>query len=275
MASKMKSKKTGNSSEYEKEGAIVFLDILGFKGIWAKESPDEIFKRIKKIKDNYYMTERLFKMAEKIDEEQGVQDDGMHNPEITFISDTIIIEAEGDDDFVTFILSLSGLIQDTFYEFLKQKLPLRGAISFGKYSRRENIFIGPAVDDVAEWYEKANWMGVILTPKTTILLKSKIHDKEIIEHEGGGFPIKNRLLKYPVPCKNLVDKECKRELYALNWPWYVKTYPEICGGNKNPNTYGMILEMLSEIGNISPSVFDKYENTIRFVKKCLEIEEKQ
>jgi len=172
-------------------------------------------------------------------------------------------------------MSLSGLIQIIFYDFLKQKLPLRGAISFGKYFRRKNTFMGPAVDDAAEWYEKANWMGVMLTPKTTILLDSKIHDKEVFKEDDGKLPIKTRWLKYPIPCKNLVDKECEIELYAPNWPWYVKMDYKVDKENKNPTPYGMILEMLSEIGNISPSVFDKYENTIRFVKKCLEIEEKQ
>ena len=117
----------------------------------------------------------------------------------------------------------------------------------------------------------------MLTPKTTILFESKIHDKEVVKEE---VPMKNFWLKYPIPCKNLVDKRCEMELYAVNWLFTEKTSHKVrymyngdLKENKIPSLYSTVLEMLSEVGNISPSEFDKYENTIQFVKKCLEIEE--
>ena len=45
----------------------------------------------------------------------------------------------------------------------------RGAVGFGDFYRgmQSRVLVGPAVDEAAEWYDKAEWAGIHLTPSTT------------------------------------------------------------------------------------------------------------
>ena len=116
-------------TKYKRNGAIAFLDILGFKGNWKRREPEEILETIKDIQGMAF-THVQGKLRE------GKQRYGLNIKDIIMLYDTIVIEAEGDN-FKNLMRSLSLVIQHTFLVFLQQKFPLRGAVSFGEYYRIE------------------------------------------------------------------------------------------------------------------------------------------
>jgi len=249
-------------TKFKREGAIAFLDILGFKGIWTKMPPEQIIKIIKGI------------IAELLKSTKIVSNEKKHygNLDVTVISDTIIIEFMGETYKTT--IFIAEVIQRIFFPFLAKKLPIRGAVTFGTYYRSGNIYVGPAIDDVAEWYNKANWMGVILTPSATMSLEAGYCD---INFETLQKTLNKFWIKYPIPLKKFLNKKNNITLYALNWPNHLifvkkgleKSSPKI----KNKSSFSIILQILSEQGNVGPSICDKYDNTICFVRKCLEIDD--
>ena len=143
------------------EAAITFIDVLGWKGIWQREpNPIEKVKYVlneaKKIvhilennENNIYLTvaNSVFKNL---------------RTEVISISDTIVFITYGECNAA--IEFQSGLAIQTITSFLKMNLAVRGAICYGKLLREENIIVGPAVDEIASWYESADWIGVFLTP---------------------------------------------------------------------------------------------------------------
>src|SRR6185503_18250595 len=59
-----------------------------------------------------------------------------------------------------------------FQEALDNRIFLRGAISYGDVYADGDTLVGPAADDAAEWYDKADWIGVCLTPAANYALES-------------------------------------------------------------------------------------------------------
>lgn len=136
-------------------GAITFLDVLGWKGIWQrKDNPIQV----------------LDELREKLQENANIYGRGrnIRKTNVLSISDTIVLltdvtEIESAKD----ALDLHGqLCAETLFYSLEQGIPLRGATGFGEFSvnTKNNIFVGKAIDETASWHEQADWIGVFMTP---------------------------------------------------------------------------------------------------------------
>lgn len=66
---------------------------------------------------------------------------------------------------------MSGII---IRESLLQGIPVRGATCYGPLSTNGNIMVGPAIDEVASWYESADWIGVFQTPSAFLRGNQKV-----------------------------------------------------------------------------------------------------
>ena len=138
-------------------GAVTFLDVLGWKGIWQQNESA--------IEGLYSLVQWTNKTAEKISQEYCNIPELRGKSEITkvlSISDTIVLFTAGP--YKTAIEIQARICSELLPYALGQELPLRGAISYGEYSVRDNIMLGYAVDEAASWHETTDWIGVILTP---------------------------------------------------------------------------------------------------------------
>ena len=144
---------------YKKEsGAVTFLDVLGWKGIW-KTRQDAISNLLLLINEIEEIAEELTSSIEIIDK----RDRGKTiETKVLSISDTIAIFTTGPAHIA--IPIHSQICSIAIPSSIKKGIPLRGAISYGNFSIEENIMVGPAVDEAASWHESTNWIGVILTP---------------------------------------------------------------------------------------------------------------
>ena len=141
------------------KAAVAFVDILGFKGIWQRLDSNRVLDILKGVK------ERIKTNYKHPALDRGWPDSS--NPEVTVLSDTIVIVIKSDEPHC--VLLMANIINDISLYFYDFRLFFRGAISYGEYEQEDSTFIGPAIDDVAGWYEAADWIGVILTPTTNYI----------------------------------------------------------------------------------------------------------
>ena len=150
-------------------GAVTFLDVLGWKGIWLDQGTKPTDTLLKIVQNTRIEAEKI--TAEYTDHEdfRGVPNVA-DTTKVISISDTIVIFSKGDTSLAIEIQAriCAWLLKHA----LLQGIPLRGAISFGEYFEQDNVMQGAAVDEVASWYEFVDWIGVILTPSAHLQIKS-------------------------------------------------------------------------------------------------------
>jgi len=182
--------------ELMRRGAITFLDVIGWKRIWQRM--DDAVERL----------ERLDKFAEAIGESiqkgrfQRLSQQGLE-PKIQGLSDTIAIITVSESPLR--VLELHAEIAAMLIvDSITAGIPLRGATAYGQFHLTKNnyILVGPAVDDVGDWFESFRMIGVIHAPSA---------DEELSK---GGFERPDLLVDYPVPTKSAATIQA----HSVNWP---------------------------------------------------------
>jgi hypothetical protein len=170
---------------------VVFLDVLGMKGIWNR-------KPVIKIVNSWKNVIRYFMNA--------LQQN--HNTEyyLRALSDTIILTLLHSLDYAIIEETFDILLAPFVYS-LKEGMLLRGAISHGQYYLSNQLIIGEAVDDAAYIHDKLNWIGISLTPD----LSDKINDITFVQTQS--------IVMYD----NIPHKTSPYRGFALNWPFYDET----------------------------------------------------
>ena len=227
-----------------KSGAIAFLDILGFKGIWASKSEDEILPLLLDIPK--VALARYTKPSDDWPKTQA--------PEVTVLSDTIVVTIESDSPLS--LLLLCTIVCDIIVHLLKRQMFLRGAITWGAYTQSGPVFLGPAIDDAAAWHERADWIGVITTPKASYLIE-RMGNKQFTSN---GVPVEP-FLKYEVPLKNGQTVS----LNTFNWPGFLN--PTL--SDKSKTLEDSLIGCFSVQAPFDLEVQRKYENTLAFVRHAL------
>jgi hypothetical protein len=105
---------------------------------------------------------------------------------------------------------------------LTKQILYRGSVSFGEFliSEDNNALIGPAIADAAHWYEKADWAGIITTPKMGFTLQSL--QLYLTTEEGkkinSGFKLEKYFIESDVPLKDKSGKTTiESKIWALAW----------------------------------------------------------
>ena len=213
--------------ENSKKGAVTFLDVVGWLGIWQRR-PDAILQ--------------LTNLIEEIEDFAKVQFSGASrgvSTEILSISDTIVLLTDSNDprDVLRLHLQLSAKVRALS---LQKGIPIRGATSYGEYNNSSNILVGPAIDEAASWHENSEWFGNFLTPSAHFLVKE--YNEPYIS-------------SYTVPTKN----SKKYTTFCSNWTkYFFETIPKV------PEKRQKLIDAFVEMGPIIPSVSDKYLNTMDF-----------
>jgi len=227
----MDKSETKKDTQEMRFGAVTLLDILGWKGIWQRKE-DAIDSLLKLIRLSYNKRDLLIGDKQFRDLEV----------EIKSISDTIALVTYGD---VNISLEFHSRITSILVsQSILEGIPLRGATSYGKLSTRDSIMVGPAIDEVAAWYEKSNWIGVILTPSA------------LFQIDTSKFRFINRLVEYPVQIKNFN----KMKLLCVDWTnvWTHNKYDR-----------AKLLELFLDNAPVLPDVYEKFINTLDFYDFCL------
>ena len=154
------------------EGAFAMLDCLGFKGIWARHpnfTPEDLNKKFSGIEKE--LTEELTRYDKSAAET---------NIQTVFLSDTIVVSAtakqviDGDmpadqrseqKGWLLYLVALHCHILIRKFASSDPVLTMRGYITYGEHFVDRTFLVGPAVDETAENYEKANGAFVWIAPQ--------------------------------------------------------------------------------------------------------------
>ena len=158
------------------------------------------------------------------------------------VSDTIVLFTEADFDSAKDKIELHGeLCAEAIPLSIKKGLPLRGATSFGEViiSNSNSIFAGKAIDEAASWHEKADWIGVYLTPSANFLFTSHL-SKFWIENSP---PLKDKALNYKTHSVVWFNKETIND--------FIKE----------------VKKDFTQLAPILPEIVSKFTNTIDYIKE--------
>lgn len=240
-----------------KRGFIILIDALGIKNLTIQQSKKFIDLRESLIKVNHE------KLSKAISAYKGISE-----VEYATFGDTIIFAWEINDEEKFSYLPFIGTFLNTFmYSSLVYKVFWRGAISYGDYffDSDSNTFLGPAITDVASWYESSNFIGIIGTPNFYFLVnelikmierKEKESDKMKKILEGTIEEINGEFIEYCVPMKT--NKDLKT--IVCNWPKKVVKLSTEKEGEE------LISNLFQEC--VSKGAEDKYYNSLKFFKEC-------
>jgi hypothetical protein len=240
-------------------GAVLLLDALGTKKVWERMSPEIFLGRL----------EGLF-------EEAKGRQDSLDNAQLNakwremMFSDTIILAAtispslqfrNWESFWVTCCASSAALT--LVAEGIKARIPMRGAIAVGEMMLSDHAIVGPAIDEVAEWYERADWIGAVLAPSAQKIVEEyyrkplKGNDKSEDGYDKGWI-----WLKWPVKMKGGESSDC----YALAWPHYYNSIVKkgVWHSSFTDEVRRELVDAFSQMAGGNACAATKYDNTVAF-----------
>ena len=140
-----------------KLGVVAFLDVLGFKGIWNREQPRVVLDKLREIKN------RGRELQGSDHSGSIVSDDGFEH-RVKCVSDMVIVvvapRGRGCTDRMLYkaMFSATWITGLIMRRALEGDLPLlfRGCLGAGLMKMEGEFLIGPAVDQTASLFEKAD-----------------------------------------------------------------------------------------------------------------------
>jgi hypothetical protein len=219
----------------KQNGIIIFLDILGIKGIWRRRNP---FKVIQKWQ---YLV-RIYNNLSK-DMLSAYSQSEIEKREMIIFSDTIIITIPKIPTN-NVLWGIASMLTSLFVHSSNDRLFIRGGLSSGVYYHSENMIIGPAIDEVYEYHKQIEWAGISTAPSLTKIIKQQ---EKRGKSEHGYCP-------YDIPTK----KGAERDGRALFWP------PFDIVTSENRTIESIIKTELKK--NIEENAKNKLENTLRFIQ---------
>jgi hypothetical protein len=145
-------------------GVVVILDALGFKGIWSREDARRVLDRMKSLR------QAALKLQGTDRSGVLVSDSGFRH-RVRCMSDTIVVTVvvkgpqAPERALYRAMLSASMIAGNIMLDALygSPTLLFRGCIAAGKMKEEVDFLIGPAIDEAAERFEKADgpflWMA--------------------------------------------------------------------------------------------------------------------
>lgn len=234
-----------------KKGAMALIDVLGFKGIWQKRDPKDIVDLMHGIREDI---EKEFK---KIVSSNDLPPGNEFN--VIVLSDTIVITAVTGNENAVIILAES--VERVLVKLLRKDVLFRGALGYGEFMTKENIFVGPLVDEIASWYEQLDFVGVMVIPPTGYLIR--LYPK-IPENPLGA----KHFIEYP-KCQLKFGKEVNAML--LNFPAVVQSWEESHNSSVQSNYVELLFYRVFAFQNVmDASVQKKYERTLDFIRYSLD-----
>ena len=251
--SAQKAQKIKSAEIIKNKGIVIYLDVLGWKDKCADDE-NALNKLTFLLQDLITTKLGLIKALENKTAETFAPFNykrGEATIEIMGAADTIAIFIK--DYFMQAFIRAFILINCLIKSGAEQGLFFRGALSYGEYSliKDSNFYMGPAVNEVAQWYEACDWVGIIMTP---VAVKSYTILKLIIESQPP-YQKSNNYIKYNnIPFKNAADSFSS---YVVNCFYKEEKLSKYYTNLKTE------LERLQK-SKADIAIIEKYKNTLNF-----------
>lgn len=137
-------------------GAVAVIDALGFRDIWRRHEPVAILGVLARLQEAARYVADLHSVFSEV---------LVHS---AAFSDTIILAALPRQDSTSgdAVRALAHTVARLAVRATARepRLLYRGCIAVGQLAFKGSSFVGPAIDEAAEWYERADAAVVWLTP---------------------------------------------------------------------------------------------------------------
>lgn len=164
----------------------------------------------------------------------------------------IVLESRNNDSCQAEIRAFATVLRKLLVDSLKRRIMFRGSFAVGSFyeDSATNTILGKAVTDAAAWYDKADWIGILATPRTTL------HIDQLMESNPRQWG--HLLTRYNVP----LSDSSTRSLWSINWPkvFWVNTITPCDSGQKPREAFLHLLGRFS----IPRGTESKHFNTVAF-----------
>jgi hypothetical protein len=234
-------------------GVIVILDALGFKGIWAREDAKRVLDRMKSLR------REALKLQGRDRSGVLLSDSGLRH-RVRCMSDTIVVTVvvKGPKApkraLYRAMLSASLIAGNIMLDALDEAptLLFRGCMAAGEMKEEVDFLIGPAVDEAAERFEKADGPFLWMAPSAL-----DINQRYAETYHDRLEPV--IMLPYTVPLNDGSDiKTYTFTYFGLDW------MEDINKGKRRAETRRRLLEAFGQ-APLSPNVRKKKQNMLRFL----------
>jgi hypothetical protein len=242
-----------------KFGVVAMIDALGIRQATIDKALDFI-ETIEDIKESLplYMegyldseTEEIKTYFKKVP------------PKITSFGDTLVVTWEILDRLQSevVLINTSAMLSYIMASGLEKGFLFRGAISIGDYIIDSSHVLGPAVGDVASWYEMGEWFGIFATPYCCQF----INQLEVAEQNRSKSTTHTPpslvfyYMKYKVPLRD----GHSHELWVVPWPAVIMSAFAL---DKDPLIW---YYLQVQKGSIPKQTEEKYFQTEQFVKMIM------
>jgi hypothetical protein len=199
----------------KKFGIILMIDALGV----SNYSIDEC----KRFLSNQKTIEEVFKIIKT----KLPTDYHFRSSHLMMFGDTIVfcwtIDKRNPSKYIEILYGIGSYSAALLQWGIRKGILFRGSIAIGDYVNSESSILGPAIFDASDWYEAANWCGVIVTPKSQLWIDSVFErEKRLSEHSTFFSLLDNLIYKYNVPMSisknSQTTNEINKEFYVVGWP---------------------------------------------------------
>lgn len=234
-------------------GVVVILDALGFRGIWSREDARKVLSRMKSLR-------RAALRLQGRDRSGVLVSDYGFRHRVRCMSDTIVVTvvAKGPKApkraLYRAMLSASMIAGDIMFDALygSPTLLFRGCIAAGEMKEDVDFLIGPAVDEAAERFEKADGPFLWMAP-SALDINQRYADTYMDRIE----PM--IMLPYTVPLND--GSKIKSSTFSYFSLGYETDEKE---GERRAETRRRLLEAFGR-DPLTPSVSSKKQNTLLFL----------
>jgi len=226
----------------KQNGIVAILDALGAATYTDEEV--EQFLKSREIALNS-MVPKIADVGHRIDAKQ---------LEFFTFNDTILIFLKTGETPPSLeeIFAFVGILRTFLVKSLENHIPFRGTWAIGTFyaDSPSNTVMGQAITDAAAWYDKADWIGIHATPRTSLIVQRWM--------EKSSNPRKHLMPGYQIPLKGGAFVNAK----AVNWPKiFLMPNATPCKSGQKPRE--KLLELLSA-HPVPIGTEGKYANAVKF-----------
>lgn len=245
-------------NEKTKYGIVVLLDALGARTASLSDSLHYL-KTVRTLKSRVHASLQTT-LAELHGRDPDIET-ALKTLRLSFFGDSVLLTYEIKDQtlFVHYLSRILFILTLFLVEAIGQRILFRGAIGIGQYVQRSDVALGPAVTDVAHWYEKMNMVGVMLTPTSANIIRSKVALAAGRKYNEKR-PMGDFIQWQPIPTKLGAV-----EGYLLDWPHFIRYMSR--GDNKKAMQW--FYDHISAF-KVVPGTEEKYSNTDAFFRGSLQ-----
>lgn len=260
------------------EGFFGLFDILGYKKLIEN---NDLTKLIEIFNEYILDIDKRSVTIDGIDRNQMLSFPSQPEVQTLVFSDTIILYQEKSEnllDLTPSILLKSCLLLRFAFE---GGIPLRGAISYGKYYVHDKCFLGKPIIEAYEDEKKQDWSGAVLCKSAEEKIQAlfrKTESTQSFNYRGitinpmGWFMsfLDQLLYRYSVPYK---DQSNEEKRLALCWDDFMVDFaglediPELNRGKNKSFIKNRVQEQFARHKKPIDKVKRKIDNTAKFMFK--------